>query len=90
MAIRYAFRDTECFDCGTTILKDDPIYFQDEGKLCAGCAIASGIVCPKCNSQKKVHKVECFECHTAEYVNAEGRPSRPVRPVRATRPLRKS
>jgi hypothetical protein len=64
MTQHYAFNDTPCVDCGTTILKDDPIYFTDDGKLCKGCATANGLVCPRCSGQKKILRTVCYSCHT--------------------------
>lgn len=58
-----AFNDKPCGDCGTTILKGDPIFFTDEGVIvCEGCGTSAGNRCDGCGGQKKSRYRTCFEC----------------------------
>lgn len=85
MAHHYAFKDTECADCGTTILQDDPIYFSspDGLKVCKGCGTANGAVCPQCDGQKKAQFDTCWDCRDAKRESS----ARDSKPAGRNRPI---
>lgn len=58
----YSFNDTDCADCADLIMKDDEIYFSDDGKLCRRCAERDHLICSGCGGQKKPQFNQCWEC----------------------------
>ena len=73
MPQRYAHHDTDCTGgCYSLIAQDEPVYFLDGEKYCLGCATTAGLVCPRCDSQKKPQFRLCYDCGAAD------RPAQPV------------
>lgn len=54
--------DSECENCGETVIEGDEMYATDDGFLCPDCASEEGYVCSDCGNFKKPEYELCYEC----------------------------
>lgn len=64
--MKYAWHEANCDECVGYIAQDDPIYFADGGKVCKACAEKMGLVCPRCEDQKKPGFQLCYDCNAKD------------------------